>query len=137
MNKTNGDKQAWQVVLTEEMGGITMQVSRLAVGQPRYSMGFGRVAADTGRLLPHIPVRRESTLSGVYLENEYALCVAELATRGEAFIRSAMQADLTAYLADREERDRRGASYGVQRTRVTGKTDRRKSKGASATEAGK
>lgn len=126
--KHNGPRAEWRIVHTEERDGIVMQVSRLDLPRPLYSMGIGR-RAENGRLMPHIQVRREQTLSGVYLSQSYGLAIGELAEAGEKFITAAMEADLAAYVIEREQKDLHAAKYGKQQARVTGKTEKKRSKG--------
>jgi hypothetical protein len=128
--KHNGPRAEWRIVHTEERDGIVMQVSRLDLPRPLYSMGVGR-RAENGRLMPHIQVRREETLSGIYLSRAYGLVIGELAEAGEKFITAAMEADLAEYIATREERDLHNAKYGKARARVTGKTDKKREKKAA------
>lgn len=126
--RNDGPRAEWRVVHTEEQGDIVLQVSRLDLPRPLYSMGIGR-KTENGRLMPHVQVRREQTLSGVYLAQSYALTIGELAEAGEKFITRAMEADLAAYVVEREQKDLHAAKYGKQQARVTGKTEKKRNKG--------
>lgn len=119
----------WERVklFTHETTLITAEVSRLPLPTPAYSMAIGRMV--DGKLRQHFHVRRERSLVAVNLEADYVTVVGALMVQAQEFIVAEMKKDLETYLETRIERDQKNANRGKPVTKVTGKTERDRTKG--------
>lgn len=113
----------WQLVMsdTHEATGITIRVSRLPLGVPKYSVSIGR-RADDGRIQSHFHVSRERSMTDVRFEHDYSHVVRSLMAKAEDFISASMRTDLSNYLEMRRIREEEDANRGKPKTRITGKT---------------
>lgn len=101
------DKQWEEIYRTApHSSGLAVSVTRLALREPRYSIAVGRDGED-GKLLPHIGVMRESTLSGVYFKHEYLEIIRELTAEALLHIEKCMKEDHERYLEAQSEREAR------------------------------
>lgn len=126
--KFEREKQNWERVatFTNETTLITVEVSRLPISTPTYSMAIGRMVDD--RLRQNFHIRRERSLVDIIIEQDYESIVATLMAKAMVYIRAEMKKDLDTYLESRYEKDRLSADRGKPATKVTGKTEKNRAK---------
>ena len=116
----------WEIARTFEQDGLTVEIQRLPVGRPKYSMRVGSRRQD-GEFSSHIGFRRVDDDTKVALVLPYAQVLAKLIKDAENYIHAQMGWDWDNWIEQKQLHEVRG-EVGKPPTRITGKTARKKAK---------
>lgn len=131
------DNLKWAVVHieTDKETGFECQVSRLDHVRPKYSISFGRTVppkeGKPGYFSTHIAVRFNNGQQpwNITFLQDYAAAISRLASRAQEWVANDAAAR---YLDVKVEEEERVLNFNKPKTRVTGKTAKKKERLARA-----
>jgi len=124
---------AWLDVMTFEDGDLVVQVRKLDIRAPRFSISIGRVRND--RFLPFLPVFTEGQgkITVVHLFAKVGLLV----QKAEEWVLEQVQRYEDEQLSYKQAYEERGVNKDKPKTKHTGKTERDREKKKAKTTTGK